>query len=155
MGDCLIVPYADFGLNIGMKKTKKISESINNEGNLEIGWETVIDEIYFTGKDDCKVKVIDRGIFAILLSMQTEEEVLETESHIITKYLPHPNKIQFAQNIPVILTRAFSVGEINWLHRCRDNNYPISHDELLRSLEEGVKNELFEIASFITPMSEK
>jgi len=154
-GEFIIIPFEEFGLNISMKKIKKISEKINDVGNLEIGWETNIDEIYLSGKDNCKVKEIDKGILAILLSMSTEEKIIENETHIVKRYIPYPNKMQFSQNIPIILTKAFSNEAINWLHKSKDNIYPVVYDEFLLSLEKGVEDGLIQYVLFPKPLSEE
>ena len=155
IGDYVVMLYPEFGLNVSMKKVAKMSETKNEDGNINISWQTVIDEVYFSGKDNRKIDVSNKGAFALLLSMQTEEVLTETESHLLTKFIPHPNKMQFAQSIPINLIQAFSNEEINWLHSVRDKKYPFDYEDLLDEMKKALEQELVEHVFFVQPLSEK
>lgn len=155
-GDFIIMPDENFGLNIQMKKVKKISEGKNDNGNLEIGWETTIDEIYYSGRDNIKVTSMNKAIFALLTSLRTEEVVTETETYITTKFFPNPQKMIFAQTLPTTLLRAFSKEDsINWLQCSLENKEPISSSELLDGLTENIEDGLIQHILFTQPASER
>ena len=154
-GDCVIIPYENFGLVFSMKKIKKISEKKKADGSIEIGWQTVMDEIYLTGKDNKKIEGFNKSVFAVLTSMRTKEETIETDTHLINRFVPHPNKIQFAQSVPTNLISTLSTSEINWLQHSKEHNYPIEYKEFMDGLnicfeEESIRNVLMTI-----PLSEK
>jgi Holliday junction resolvase len=155
-GDFIVIPDENFGLNIQMKKIKKISEKQNDKGNLEIGWETVIDEVYYSGRDNSKVTEFPKAIFALLTSFTTDEIVVETEKHISNKFVPHPNKMKYAQMIPTTLLRAFSQEDsVNWLQCSVENKEPIAYQELLDGVSNNVDNGLIQYILFTQPFSER
>lgn len=154
-GDCVIMPYDEFGLNISMKKVKKLSEKKQENGNIEIGWQTVVDEVYLTGKENKKIEGFNKSVFAVLMSMRTKEEIIDTETHLITRYIPHPNKMQFAQSVPTSLISAFSDSEVNWLQHSKEQNYPIEYSEFFKGLEKSFEEELIRNVLLLKPMSEK
>jgi len=153
-GDRIIIPYDDFGLNIMMKKVKKISEDKKKNGNIEIGWKTVIEDIYLTGKDKKKIKGFNKSVLTMLMSMRTKEEIIETKTHLITRYVPHPNKMQFAQSVPVNLIHAISGPEVNWLQNSKKQHYPIDYTEFIKGFDASFEEESIQVVLSIKPLSD-
>jgi len=153
-GDCVIIQYDDFGLNICLKKVKKLSEVKKENGEVEIDWQTVVDEIYLTGKKNKKIEGFNKSVFSVLMSMQTKEELIETETHLITRYIPHPNKMQFAQSVPINLIQAFSSSDINWLQNSKENNYPIDYQDFFKGLETSLEEGIIKSVLLLKPKSE-
>jgi len=153
-GDCVIIPYDDFGLNFSMKKIKKISEIKKKDGSKEIGWQTMMEEIYLTGKDNKRIEGFNKSVFAVLMSLPTKEEVVETETHLITRFTPN-NKMQFAQSVPTNLLSAFNDLDVNWLNSSKERNYPIEYEEFMRGLDASFKEESIRNVLFTEPLSKK
>lgn len=155
-GDFIVTVSEDFGFHIEFKKVEKISDTNNKEGNLEIGWQSIVDNIYYSGRDNSKVSVFTKSIFALLTSFKTEEVITETDSHIINTFKPAFEKMKFAQTIPTTLLRAFSKEDsMNWLQCSIENNDPIPYQELLAGLSENFENGLIQFILFTIPASEK
>jgi len=153
-GDCVIFPFQDFGFNISIKKVRKLGENHNEKGELVISWQTVVDDIYLTGKDNKRIEGFNKAVFSVLLSMPTEESVIESETHIITRHTPHPNKMKYGQSVPISLVRAFTDGEVNWMQKVKNEDYPIDYKELMQGLEIGIEEESIRSVLFLKPKSE-
>ncbi len=148
-GDYVIIPHEEFSITFKFEKSQMVAE----KGTEKI-WDTLCKEIYFTGKEFKKIEEVDDGIFALLMSLDCEQETKEDENFITTRFFPYPNNTTFAQSIPIRLAKTISSNPVNWLEKIRNNKYPISYAKLWKSLEKGIPKELIQTILLLTPHSE-
>ena len=153
--DYVIILYEQTGLVIEMKKIKIESEVINKKGDKEVIWQTEISDIYITDENNEKVKEINKSVILLLFSMNMEPSVTQTDTHIITKYTPEPNKMQFAQSIPIQLYKAFADDDVNWLIKSKENSYPIESSVLIEGLSKAIDDKIVRNILITKPLSEK
>lgn len=148
-GDYCIVPYAEIGVHFKFRKDKLIDK----KGN-KISWQAIVESIYYTGKDGIEIKDIDSDLFSFFFSLPMNESSVETDTHIISSFTLSSTEFIYAQSIPVWFAQASSGGDVNWLTKIKNQEYHITYDKLIATLNWGIEKEMIRNILYILPNSE-
>jgi Holliday junction resolvase len=136
LGDFLVDLPEQFAL---VMKQRKIKEGIEDGKKV---WETIVERVYFQGRDGIEVELKNNGVFAVFHCLGVEDIVEEDDTHLYYKIYPSPNHGLFAQTIPVRLTEHLASEPVNWLERIRNQEFPVQYDKLLEELTAGIEEGL-------------
>lgn len=150
LGDYFIKSYEEIGLHFKFKKV-----AINKQEGNTIEWNAITESVYITGNGGKEVHEINKSILLYIVSFPFKEITTETDTHIIYSFIPEPNKSAFAQSVITRFVRAYTDGDINWLELIKNQNFPISYENLLDSLTKGIEQEIIRNILFLSPNSEK
>ncbi|GAB2690830.1 hypothetical protein GCM10027037_12540 [Mucilaginibacter koreensis] len=138
LGDFVVNLPEHFAL---VMKQRKIKEEVM-EGKK--AWETIVEAVYFQGRDGREVDLNNSGVFAVFHCLNVADTVEEDETHLYYKIFPSPNHGLFAQTIPLRLSEHFAKGPVNWLERIRNQEFPVRYEVLLEELILGIEEGLID-----------
>lgn len=144
--DYYVSLYKNFALKLSFRKDEKIE----NEDDGEV-WNVFLDNFQIIGKEEQDISKLSAGLFALLLCLGINEEIVEvTETHINKIWKPF-NTFTSIQMIPLMLSNFFSEEEVSWLELIQDEHYPITYENLFGDLKDAIDNGLVEHILFTIP----
>jgi len=146
--DYYVALYENFSLKLSFRKDKKI-ESVDNEN--EETWNVFLESFQMIGRDEQEISKLSAGLFALLLCLGINEEIVEvTETHINKIWTPF-NTFTSIQKIPLMLCSFFSKEEVSWLELIQNEQYPIVYETLFDDLKDAIDNGLVKHILFTIP----